>query len=78
LLCSFSPHRACGLSVGIAGLGKVIAAEQTRKAFDYVRPYLQSEHVGAHAFTESVNDASKTLLQSLGFEVLTSLYSRPS
>jgi hypothetical protein len=49
-----------------------LAVDQVLKTFDYVRPHLEADQVGAYFFTEAVNDASKSLFQSLGFEVLTS------
>ncbi len=53
----------------LPGLGKILAVDQVLKTFDYVRPHLEADQVGAYFFTEAVNDASKSLFQSLGFEV---------
>ena len=58
--------------MGALGLGKILAVDQVLKTFDYVRPHLEADQVGAYFFTEAVNDASKSLFQSLGFEVRTS------
>jgi hypothetical protein len=51
------------------GLGKILAVDQTLKTFDYVRPYMAPEQVSAYMFTEADNHASRTLFESLGFEV---------
>jgi len=52
------------------GLGKLLAAHQVEKTFDYVRPYLDEAQVGAYFFTESSNEASKALFQNLCFSVV--------
>lgn len=47
----------------------MLALDLTLKTFDYLRPHVDPEQVGAFSFVVTAKEASKSLFLSLGYQV---------